>query len=153
MLIYELNKCASTPNSASVISCNKHLSICQEYVKSKDTDFATALESFPTKYIRQEYEKIKKINEDKLHSAANYDDVKKTANGMNNIEKLTAVIVTLVTMAKENNSKNATTASLYWSALEEFKWDVLKKGKIRFHPPRYHLCKFEHSCNTRRINK
>ena len=49
---------------------------------------------------------------------------------VDNFDKLVAVTVTLVTIAKEEGEANSTTAARYWGAAGDFKWGLLKQGKI-----------------------
>ena len=63
-LVYELNKCASTPSPSNTASRSKQLEICRGYVKHKE-DCSTSLESFPTKHIDQEQVELQKIYNDK----------------------------------------------------------------------------------------
>ena len=103
-LVYELNKCASTPIPSNIASCSNQLEVCRGYVKNKG-DFSTSLESFPTIYITQEQMKLRKIATDKRTSAADYDQIDKTTKSADTMEKFVALIVTLVTMEKEKGEQ------------------------------------------------
>ena len=111
VFIYELNKCAATQNSGAIASCNKQLQICQGYVKSKE-DFSTSLQSFPNKFTLCEQVKVQKISDGKKNSASDYDQIDKAVKAMDNMDKLAAVIVALVTMAKDDGEKHSNGSTL-----------------------------------------
>ena len=131
VLIFELNKAAASTNSVNIASCNKQLSVARDYVKSKE-DFRTSLEAFPTKFIEEEQGKVQKIASEKEKSAADYDVIEASIKAVDDFEKLLAVIVNLVTMAKQEGDKTSTASALYWSAIVELNWAKLKTGKIMY---------------------
>ena len=127
VLIFEMNKRATTYSDANVEACKLQIDVCESYATAKD-DFSSVLSALPTKAIQFSSTQITKLQRDGNKSVNDYEQIAQEINQMDTADKLRSVIVKLVCAAKDPNMSDAVNTSLYWTALQSMKWKTLEKG-------------------------